>query len=447
MEMGTGKSKVAIDTMSLLFLNRQIDGVLIIAPKGGYLNWIDEEIPAHIPEHIPKRMAFWNADSTKLEQRIAYSLLGAKDDCLDIMVVNVEALNGDRAYEFTETFVRSHYTLIIVDESTCIKNHAAKRTKAVYKLGALSDYRRILTGTPITDSPLDLFGQCQFLKPGVLGHDNWVSFSNYYADIQKMTHGTRRYDKIVRYKNLPELTQRIQAFSYRKLKSECLDLPEKTFVNYYVEQTSEQKAAYKKMKEEAMIQFSNEEMVSSTSVITTMGKLHQINCGHIKDDFGNIHDIPNNRVSELIDILSKTHDKVIIWCNFKRDVELIRNAIKKEFDEDASLYYGETTTDDRRESLENFRRGNSRFFVSTLATGAMSLTIVESAYTVYYSYDYNAMLWLQSQDRNHRPGQTRNVTYVVMQTPKSVDTRIIKALKEKEDLAAQVLDNWRELID
>lgn len=446
MEMGTGKSKVMIDTMAKLFLEQQIDGVLIVAPKGGFLNWCDEEIPAHMPEWLPKRMAYHGADMPKLEERISYALLAPQDNCLDIMCMNIEALTTDRYYNFAETFIRSHYTLIIIDESTCIKNHKAKRSKAMYKLGKLADYRRILTGTPITNDPLDLYGQCEFLKPGLLGFDNWVSFQNHFAEIRQMTNGSRRYDMIVKYKNLNELTDRIQQFAYRKLKSECLDLPDKIFVNHFVQQSPEQKEAYEKMSEEAMIMFGKEDMVSSTSVITTMMKLHQINCGHVKDDFGNTHDIPNNRIKDLIEILRSTKKKVIIWCNFIRDVELIAAAIKEEFGRGPALYYGASSVEDRRQALQDFKYGHTNHFVSTLSTGAKALTIVESSFTVYYSYDYNLEKWLQSQDRNHRPGQNENVTYVVMQIPKTVDSRMIKALKTKEDLASQVLDNWRELI-
>lgn len=441
MEMGTGKSKVMIDNMTKLFLDRKIDGVLIVAPKGGYLNWIDEEIPIHMSETIPRRIMWYDVDAGKLERRISEALIVPQDDCLDIMVMNVESLTTDKAYDFAVRFLDSHYNLMIIDESTSIKNHKSKRAKAMYKLGSMVDYRRILTGTPITDSPLDLYGQCEFLKPGLLGHDNWVSFQNYYAKVVMVNFGGRRYDKIEGYKNLAELAERIKAFTYRKLKSECLDLPEKIWKNHYVESSPEQTHAYDKMRDEALLSFSETEFVSSTSVITTMVKLHQINCGHVRDDFGNVHNIPNNRIKDLISILKLNKGKkIIIWVNFVQDIHGIKQAIWEEFKQVAQTYYGESSVEERRQSLENFKHGNADYFLATLSTAAMALTIVESHFAIYYSYDYNLMKWLQSQDRNHRPGQKHSVTYIVMQIPNTVDTRIIKSLKAKEDLANQVLN-------
>ena len=446
MEQGTGKTKVVLDTAQHLFLKQEIDGLLVIAPKGGYMNWVNEEIPAHLPSWFPVRVAWWNANATQKESKKAMELMQAEHDCLDIMVMNVEGLATERAFNFAEQFIQSHYCMMVIDESTYIKSPKAQRTKASWKLGVQCDYRRILSGTPISQGPLDLFAQCEFLKKGLLGFSSYLDFKSHYAQIEVITFGNRRFEKIKKYLNQDELRDSIKKFTYRKLKTECLDLPEKLFQTHYVEHTPEQAAYYEKMRTESLIQFSDRDMVSSTSVLTTIVKLHQINCGHVKLDEGVTIDIPNNRIPELLSILENITDKVIIWCHFRRDVELVTKALNEEYGPGTAVdYYGATDDDDRVTNLSKFRT-SARFFVSTAATGGRALTLVEAPYAIYYSYDYNLERWLQSQDRNHRIGQTKNVTYITMVTKKTVDEKISKALREKKNLADEILDNWRLLL-
>ena len=445
MEQGTGKSKVTIDNFVQLFLEQQIDGVLITAPKAFYLNWFVDELPAHLPDWLPVRIHYWDANWTIKERKEASNILQAKDDVLDIFLVNIEALATDRGIAFAEKFVKQHYTFMVIDESTCIKNHKAKRTKAAIELGRLCDYRRILTGTPMAKGPLDIYAQAEFLEKNLSGHSSFLSFKNYYANWRRVEFGNRSYEKIDNYKNIPELQQKVSSFSVRVLKSECLDLPDKTFVNRYIEQTPEQKLMYTELKEEAITFLSKESVVSSTSVLTTMMKLHQVNCGHVKDDNGMIHHIPNNRISTLMETIEVIDGKVIIWAHFQQDIRNIMAALVEEYGINSAVsYYGLTSIDDRKTNLERFKTDpECRFFVSN-ETGSKSLTLIQSALSIYYSYSYSLETWLQSQDRNHRIGQTRNVLYISFVIRKTVDETIMKALRAKKNIADQVLDNWRE---
>jgi SNF2 family DNA or RNA helicase len=447
MEMGLGKSKVTIDNFIYLFMQQEIDGVFIVAPKGAYLNWLTDELPAHMPEWLHYRVAYWDANWTQTQRRAAEEVCKPYDDCLDIFLMNIEALVTDRAVEFAERFIKMHYTFCVVDESTCIKNHKAKRTKAITRLGWWCDYRRILSGSPITKGPLDIFAQAEFLEEGLSGFKNFQAFKNYYAVTRKITLGNRSFEKIEKYINIPELQERIARFSYRRRKEECIDLPEKIFTTRYIQHTEEQETYYSKLKEEALIEFSDESMVSSKSVLTTIMKLHQINCGHIKDDFGNVIDVPHGRLEALIQVLEETDDKTIIWCNFVEDVRRVTAALAEEYGDDSVVhYYGSTTTDERLLHRERFNRDPTcKYFVAN-RTGSKALTLVQANTAVYYSYDYDLETWLQSQDRNHRIGQTRTCNYIILAIPNTVDTAIIKALTAKEDLAEMVLDRWRTIL-
>ena len=172
MEMGTGKSKVLIDNIAILYDKGGINGAIIVAPKGVYRNWSEKEIPAHMPEHVLKHVAVWNPSPTKAQKKELVKLFESSQD-LKILVINVEAFSTKKGVAFVEKFILAHNALIAVDESTTIKNPKAQRTKSLLKLAINTKYRRILTGFPVTQSPLDLYSQCSFLSKQLLGFDSY----------------------------------------------------------------------------------------------------------------------------------------------------------------------------------------------------------------------------------------------------------------------------------
>lgn len=445
-EMGTGKSLTLIDTFKWLYLNKEIDGVIIISDKGAYLNWPITEIPKCIGD-IPHRMVTYSSYLTTKLQNELMEISVAVDDKLDILVMNVEAFSGDKAMFYARQFARGHYTMVCVDEATSIKNIKSARTKNLISLARMCDYRRILTGTPITQSPLDVYAQCEFLQPGLLDHRTFVGFRNEYAVMQQMTFGSRSFQTIKSYRHLDKLAKKLEAFSSRVLKKDCLDLPDKVYEVVYVEQTAEQRKLYDDLKTYALSQF-EQGLLSTTSAITTINKLHQINCGHVKLDDGTTVDIPNNRISALLEILEKIEGKVLIWCAFQRDVELIIAALEELPENYPVHYYGKTTDKQREEALSNFVNDPAcKWFVGTAATGGKGLTLTVATTTVYYSNSDSGEDRWQSEDRNHRKGQTNKVTYFDLITPGTVDSKILARLKSKEDLAWQVLDKFREMLE
>ena len=162
MEMGTGKSKVLIDNIAILYDKGKIDSALIIAPKGVYKNWAELEIPKHLPNHIYHKIVTWSPNPNKEEKRQLINLFDSTND-LTFFVMNIEALSTKKGVSFIEKFLISHNSLMAIDESTTIKNNSARRTKSAIKLSNFANYKRILTGSPITKSPLDLYSQSAFL--------------------------------------------------------------------------------------------------------------------------------------------------------------------------------------------------------------------------------------------------------------------------------------------
>ena len=448
MEMGTGKSKVLVDNMAMLYDKGRINGAIIVAPKGVYRNWYSQEIPNHLASHIQPTMVLWTALTSKTKDKEYQSLFKTGHD-LHILIMNVEALSTKKGLEFATKFMSCHKTMIAIDESTTIKNPSAKRTKAILKLGKEATYRRILTGSPVTKSPLDLFTQCGFLNSYLLGYDSFYAFRNRYANMIDRNFGGRRVQLIGSYKRLDELAEKLKVFSYRVLKEDCLDLPDKIYIRREVDLTEEQSKAYSSMKSAALALL-NGKMATAPHILTQMMRLHQITCGHLKNDDGTITEIKNNRLKELVNLLDEVEGKVIIWANYVHDIEHIVKTISDEFGSDSIVqYYGAIPAEQRQENIEKFQdpKSKARFFIGNPQTGGYGITLTCANTVVYYSNGYDLEKRLQSEDRAHRIGQTKSVTYVDFIAPKTVDEKIVKALRSKMNIANQIMDeDWRAWI-
>ena len=448
MEMGTGKSKVLVDNIAMLYDNGNINGALIIAPKGVYRNWYSSEIPIHLASHIQHKMVLWTASTSKAKDK-EYQQLFKSDYDLHILVMNVEAFSTKKGIDFAAKFLRTHKTIMAVDESTTIKTPTAKRTKAIVALGKNAIYRRILTGSPITKSPLDLYTQCEFLDEDLLGHGSFYSFRNRYAIMIDRNFGGRRVQIVGGYKRLDELTDILNVFSYRVLKEDCLDLPEKIYIKREIELTEEQKMAYSTMKSAALAQL-NGKLATAPHVLTQMMRLHQITCGHLKTDEGDITELKSNRLDELMDVLEEVEGKAIIWANYIYDIEHIVTEIKKKYGDDSVVqYYGAIASEQRQTNIEKFQdpKSNYRFFVGNPQTGGYGITLTCANTVIYYSNGYDLEKRLQSEDRAHRIGQKKSVTYVDLIAAKTVDEKIVKALRSKINIASTILgEELREWI-
>ena len=448
MEMGTGKSKVLVDNMAMLYDKGRINGALIVAPKGVYRTWLEQEIPLHLATHIQPTMVLWTASTSKTKEKEYQSLFATGYD-LHILIMNVEALSTKKGLDFAGKFLRSHKTMLAVDESTTIKNPNAKRTKSILQLGKQAEYRRILTGSPVTKSPLDLFTQCNFLNEFLLGYDSFYAFRNRYAHMIERNFGGRRVQLVASYKRLDELSDNIKKFSYRVLKEDCLDLPDKIYTKREVELTEEQSKAYATMKSAALALLKGK-MATAPHVLTQLMRLHQITCGHLKNDDGTTTTLKNNRIKELLSLLEEVEGKVIIWANYIYDIENIVKTIGEEYGEDSIVqYYGATKSQDRQKAIEKFQDLNSkvRFFVGNPQTAGYGITLTAANNVVYYSNGYDLEKRLQSEDRAHRIGQEKSVTYVDFIAPKTVDEKIVKALRSKMNIANTIMDEgFREWI-
>jgi SNF2 family DNA or RNA helicase len=442
MEMGTGKSKVLLDNAAILYDKGEINALLLIAPKGVYKNWFDSEIPTHLVDHIDKKMVLWKTSDKSIKQIKKLNTLFEPGSDLRILIMNVESFSSGNGSEFAYKFLSAHpKSMVAIDEATTIKTPTSNRTKNILKLSNHCKYRRILTGSPVTKSPLDLYSQCAFLDPWLLDHQSFYTFKARYSICKKIQVNGRQIEIVVGYRNLGELSEKIKTFSQRVLKEDCLDLPEKTFVKHYVELTKEQKKVYEQMKKEA-IAFLDGKMQSSATVMTQLMRLHQITCGHFTADDGTIKDLPCSRLGELMDILEKIEGKTIIWSHYTHDVKRIIKEIKKVYGEDSVVdYYGATDTDSRSANIKKFQTDDKcRFFVGTTHTGGYGITLTAGSNMVYFSNGYDLEKRQQSEARIDRIGQTKKMTYIDIMAQDTIDERIVKALRSKVNIANAIMD-------
>jgi SNF2 family DNA or RNA helicase len=423
----------------MLYDKGKVNGALIIAPKGVVGTWYNQEIPTHLPTHIENVSVLWQANITKGQSKKLGTLFKTGEE-LHFLIMNVEALSTSKGTDFARKFLSSHNTLMAIDESTTIKNPKAKRTKNIIKLSEMAKYRRIMTGSPVTRNPLDLYSQCQFLSPWLLDFQSYYAFRTRYAIMKTANISGRQIQLVAGFQRLAELSDKLKPFSYRVLKEDCLDLPDKIYMKRQIKLSPDQNKLYQQMKKEALA-ILNGKKVTTVNALTQLMRLHQITCGHFTADDGTIQRIPNNRISELMDVLDEIEGKAIIWAHYQWDIkDIIKEIIKVHGPGSIVDYYGLTPQDERQGNIKKFQEDDKcRFIVGTPQTGGYGITLTAANTVIYYSNGYDLEKRLQSEDRAHRIGQKKSVTYVDILADETVDEKIVKSLRKKINIASEVL--------
>lgn len=464
-EQGTGKSKLVIDTAAWLYARGGIDGLLIIAPNGVHTNWTIDEIPTHMPDFVPVKVHAWSTKSSAtqwhalaVEKTVAY-------DGLAILAMSYDAFMTTRGRKAADAFVKKRQTLYVLDESQRIKSPSAKRTQSVVAHGKRGKYRRILSGTPVTNTPLDIYSQLKFLCADFWpnhGFASYEAFKTYFGIWQTMvrTHqgvvkesnydhktdgrSLGRFSRVIAFQNLDEL-RRIVASIGSRVTKDVLDppLPPKVYTKRYFELTGEQKRLYAQVRDEFMAFLDSGELVTAPLLIVRLLRLQQIACGYVPDDdCETMHFLGQNpRMKALLDTLADVEGQAIIFARFRQDV----NQIMAELGEHAVRYDGQTDQDGRILARQRFQAGDVRFFVGNPAAAGTGLTLTAAKTVIYYSNSFNLEHRLQSEDRAHRIGQDSSVLYVDLMARGTVDTRIVTALRKKLNIASEITgDRVRE---
>ena len=435
MEMGTGKTKVTIDNIAYLYLQRKINTVLIIAPKSVYTNW-QSEIETHMPDVLKYKIFKWNIDKPK----DYFKLTESKD--LKIFLINVEALSTKRGYQAcVDYLIKNKLNFVALDESTTIKNRSAKRTKNILALSKVSHIKRILTGSPITKSPLDLFTQCAFLSPELLGFQSYLAFRNRYAEMTDIPVGSGRFISVPKYyKKLEELEEKMKSFATRIRKDQCLDLKPKVRSKRYIELEGEGKKIYERLRTHALA-IVEDSTISFSNKLTEIIKLHQVCNGFTKDDDGKILQLHKAKLNALEETLEETDGKVIIWANYLYNIHEIKDFLINKYGSESTVsIYGAVSVEDRKNAVDRIQTDDKcRFLVGNPTTGGFGLTLTACNTVIYYSNSYNLEVRMQSEDRAHRMGQKGTVVYIDIVARGTLDEAIMKSLTSKGKLAAKTL--------
>lgn len=450
MAQRTGKTKVTLDDWAQLAMDGKVKDLLVIAPAGAYRTWetgIQDDLT------LPATIYTWISDAPKKHKDLAkkFLQLTGKFDDPRILLMNVEALSTVKtARELCLEFCQQNNVMVVIDESVCVKNPKAKRTQFINNfLAPVANWRRILSGLPTPRSPLDLFSQFWFLNPHILGHKSFTSFRDRYAIVHKVVMPGRKWPvPIIRgFRNTEQLQEKIAPFVFRARLEDCYDLPESTYMIRDVPLTEEQKRVYAALKKFATAELANGAHVTAAQVITQILRLHQVLCGHTKDERGVEQVIPEYRTRELIQLLEDHDGKAIIWCSYDADVRKVSEALAKNFECKVARFWG-GNRDTREEEEKSFKTDpNCLFMVATAAAGGRGRTWDVADLVVYYSNSPDLDHRMQSEERAKNVGKTVPVAYVDLVARGTVDEKILKALRAKINLASAVTgDNWRSWV-
>lgn len=437
-EMGCGKTLTTIAVAGALYNLGKIDRVLVVAPTSVCSVW---------PHDLNQFAAFpWEARVLLGDKKKRLKALNELENwpfkALRIAVINYESTHREGIFEALAAYKPD---LIVCDESQRIKNPSAAQSKALHKLGDAAPFRMILSGTPVQNNAVDLYSQYRFLDPAVYGA-NFYAFKNRYCIM-----GGYGQHQIVGYRNMDELVEKEHSVAYRVTKEECLDLPQQTFINRYVQFTDAEQAIYEQLRKNSFLELETGENVTATTILTMYLRLMQLTGGFLTaDESTRSKQVNTAKLDALADIVDDyvvdAGKKLVIFARFRAEIAAIENLLRLRKIQYGSIY-GDVPMEERGKIVEDFQTNpDTKVFVAQIQTAGLGITLHAASTAVFYSYDYNYANYAQALARIHRIGQRLPVTYIHLVVDGSIDEKILAALENKEDMAKTVVDSWREVL-
>lgn len=427
-EMGTGKTLISIGIAGYLYLQKEINKLLIVAPLSITKVWEEEFAKFADFEYQAKVLE----GSSKKKNEELKNLFGNK---LQVAIINYES-----CWRMEKEIADWKPDMIICDESSKIKNPQAKQSKALHRLGKISKHNIILTGTPVTNTPLDFFSQYKFLDENIFG-GSYYSFRARYAVM-----GGYGNHQVVGYKNLQELTEKAHKIAFRITKKEALDLPEQVDTTRYVELEPTSRTIYNQVERESYAELEQGEIITR-NVLTKLLRLSQITGGYITNEYTNmaeqISSAKINALEEIVDECIDANKKLVVFARFIPEIDAITKMLNKRKIKYA-LIRGDVK--DRAGEVDKFQNDKeTKIFIGQLQTTGMGLTLTASDTAVFYSLSYNFADYEQAKARIHRIGQKNTCTYIHLIAKNTIDEKVMEALSKKKNIADLVVDNWRSL--
>jgi SNF2 family DNA or RNA helicase len=422
-EPGLGKTRIAIKLAEYNWEKGRIDGVLVVTTKTLMLNWAQEELPKH--SDIEYYATVWR-DEPYPRPGLQYYILNADAVKTEYFLVLLK--------RFRDLFPRF---MLIVDESTFAKSPKSQRAKYIIRLGRLACKRIIMSGTPVTQSPLDIWSQSEILRPGILGYKNFYTLRADICRIQSIRMGSRSFDKIVGYRNLEELTENILKFGSIVKAKDVLDLPPRRTRKVPVKFTKEQEKYYTELRKEAMTTINDVEL-TAVNAVSLINRLMQICAGQIKIGEGQYLSIPNERINLLKEMVEES-DKCIIWSPFVNTAKEIAEALHP----NVAWLQSKMPIQKRQDLINQWKQNNFKDLLANQASAGHGLTLIQANHVIYYANFWSLEHRIQSEFRADRIGQTQSVLFSDLYIPGTIEEYVLDVLVERRKVADRVIQDPR----
>ena len=427
MEMGTGKSLTTIAVAGRLWIGHKVERMLIVAPLSILGVWQEE---FHKFADFEYSLTVLNGgESRKIEKLRQISTAG-----LQVAVVNYES-----AWRLEKELAVWGADLIVCDEGHKIKTHNIAASKCMHRLGVKARYRMLLTGTIITNKAIDVFSPYKFLNPAVFGN-SFYAFRNRYFDMT----GYGNHTPVLKTNMAEELTRRIHSIAFRATKAECLDLPETMEIIQQVELEPQTRKLYQQLVRDSYAQIKDGE-ITAANVLTRLLRLSQLIGGFLRGDetdrVERVSSAKLDALSDIIDSAAQEGGKLVIIARFLPEIDAITGMLERR-----SIAYSLITgaVKDRDEQVRRFQTDPDVIvFVGQIATAGLGITLTSADKMVLYSLDYSMSNFEQTKARIHRVGQRNLCTYIYLVAENTVDAKVLKALRDKADLAKTLIDDYR----
>lgn len=433
MEQGCGKTAVAIAVAGYRFQRGEVRRVLVVAPASVVPVW-PKELATHAD--FPHEVLALEGPVNKREEALLHWRFNP--DKLQVAVTNYEA-----TWRMEEALINWQPDMIICDESQRIKSPGARQSKAMAKLATIAKYRMLLTGTPVSQGPLDFYSQYRFLDRNIFG-TSYYAFRARYAIM-----GGYENRQVVGYQNLEEMVRKVYSVAFRCRKADCLDLPEQIDQVLYCELETNARQVYDQLVKESVAELNNKEIIVAPNVLSRLLRLSQITGGFYKSSDENITQVSKAKMTlleETLDDLLDAGKKVVVFARFIPEIEGIAQMLDKK-GIPYGLIYGATPMHERGSIVDVFQNDPEvKVFVAQIQTAGLGITLHAADTAIFYSLDYSYANYNQCRARIHRIGQKNKCTYIHLVARNTVDEKVLATLTQKKNLADQVVDYWHELL-
>lgn len=426
-EMGCGKSLISVAVAGKLFNEEKIKNILIVCPLSICGVWQEEFLKF---SDFDYKLKILKGTSEK-KAEVLSSLIGR--------VLQVAVINYESVWRLESQVKIWNPDMIICDESHKIKNHNILASKFLHKLGEKTKYKLILTGTAITNKAIDIFSQYKFLDPNIFGK-NFYTFRNHYFDMT----GYGQHVPVLKESMKDEIKKKIHSIAFVAKKSDCLDLPQVTEIVRKVDLEPCALKIYKALVKESFVQLKKME-ISTTNILTKILRLSQLTGGFLSGDnekrICKISTAKLKALEDIIDGVTESGKKLVIMARFLPEIDAIKKLLVKK-NLDFSILTGNVKN--REEQIKKFQNDkNTLVFLGQIASAGLGITLVASSTMVFYSLDYSMSNFEQAKARIHRTGQLEPCTYIYLIASNTIDEKILKALKNKLDLAKSLTDEYK----